>query len=321
MVEGSAEPQGHLVVDAGAGATTVPIFDQLFVGRECAGISEQRRLVLDEPEISRSHLEIRLDVERGRAFVIDTSTNGSLLNGARLDRAVPTPLRSGDEIRLGTVVLAFHTNEVESVEQLAAAQEPLVTRTRISLAKMVVVVGDIANYSTISEVTDSGVVAGSLNTLWRELGIILRAHRGTLNHYAGDALCAVWDIAAIPDAHHLAVDFALAADRRVAELGPDLAMRGAAGDPIQMGWGVVQGDAALAAFTRSGEALIGDSTNLAFRLAGIAGRQGRTAVMVTGRVHAEVASGYRWGPPEQVQVKGRVTLETIYPALRRLSGT
>jgi class 3 adenylate cyclase len=321
MVEESAEPQGHLMVDAGAGAMIVPIFDQLFIGRECAGISERRRLVLDDPEISRSHLEIRLDVERSRAFVIDTSTNGSLLNGARLGRAVPTELRSGDEIRLGTIVLAFHSSGVESAQQPPAAEDLLVTRTRISRAKMVMVVGDIANYSTISEATDGAVVAGSLNTLWQELGIILRAHRGTLNHYAGDALCAVWEIASIPGAHRLAVDFALAADRRVAEMGPDLLLRDAAGDPIQMGWGVVRGEAVLAAFTRSVDAVIGDSTNLAFRLAGIAGREGRAPVMVTSAVHAEVASGYRWGPPEQVRVKGRVTLETIYPALQRLPGT
>jgi hypothetical protein len=36
-------------------------FHQLFVGCECAGISEQRRLVIRDPGISRNHLEIRLD--------------------------------------------------------------------------------------------------------------------------------------------------------------------------------------------------------------------------------------------------------------------
>jgi len=313
--EESAEPQGHLVVDSGTGPTIVPIFDQLFVGRECAGISARRRLVLDDPELSRSHLEIRLDVERHRAFVIDTSTNGSLLNGSRLERAVPAPLHSGDEIRLGTIVLGFHSEGV--ARQPAQAEDFLVTRTRISRAKMVMVVGDIANYSTISEATDSEVIATGLHTLWQELGVILREHRGTLNHYAGDALYAVWEIASIPDAHRLAVEFALAGDRRVAELGPDLPLRGADGEPIKMGWGVVQGEAALAAFTRSVDAVIGDSTNLAFRLARIAGREGRAAVMVTDPVYAEVADQFSWGEPEQVQVKGRVTLETIHPVRAR----
>ena len=70
----------------------VPIFDQLFVGRECAGIGEQRRPVIHDPGISRSHLEIRLDAATDRAFIVDTSTNGTLLNGVPLERAVPVTI-------------------------------------------------------------------------------------------------------------------------------------------------------------------------------------------------------------------------------------
>ncbi len=54
---------------------------RLFVGRECAGIRASRRLVIPDPEISRTHLEIRLHAEADQAFVIDTSSNGTLLNG------------------------------------------------------------------------------------------------------------------------------------------------------------------------------------------------------------------------------------------------
>jgi pSer/pThr/pTyr-binding forkhead associated (FHA) protein len=87
------EPQGYLVVDQGGSKRSVPIFDQLFVGRECAGISEPRRLVIDDPEISRTHLEIRLDAATDQAMLIDTSSNGTLLNGVRLERAVTLPIR------------------------------------------------------------------------------------------------------------------------------------------------------------------------------------------------------------------------------------
>src|SRR5215813_6596234 len=86
---GTDEPLGYLVIANTAGQRHVPIFDQLFVGRECAGISERRRLVIADPEISRNHLEIRLDAIGDEAFVIDTSSNGTLLNGVRLERAVP----------------------------------------------------------------------------------------------------------------------------------------------------------------------------------------------------------------------------------------
>ncbi|SPM36872.1 family 3 adenylate cyclase [Mycobacterium rhizamassiliense] len=312
----SDEPLGVLIVDEGGSERRVPIFDQMFVGRECAGINESRRLVIRDPEISRNHLEIRLDPIADQAFVIDTSTNGTLLNGMRLERAVPRPIRPGDEIRIGDVAMTFRSQRFTAVEQ---AGMPGVTRTRISQTAMVMVVGDIVNYSTISEVTDEQVIAQSLHTLWHEVGGVLQAHRGTLNHYAGDAIFAIWEANRFPDAGQRAIDFALEANQLVDELGPQLPLRSPDGSPIRMGWGVVVGTVALAAMTRSVEAVIGDSTNVAFRLAGLAGRQGRASVMVTTGVHRTVEPHFRWGEGEEVELKGRRGKETVFPALGRMA--
>ncbi len=309
----NTEAPAHLLIESEDPKRTVPIFDQLFVGRECAGISDWRRLVIDDLEVSRSHLEIRLDPAGDHAFIIDSSTNGTLLNGVRLERAVPVSVKPGDEIQIGAVALRFRSRRFNAGTDI----NPALTRTRISQAAMVMVVGDITNYSTISQVTENDVIARSLNTLWRELGVILRNHHGTLNHYAGDALYAVWELSRFPQANELAIDFALAANRRVTELGPRLPLRGPDGAPINMGWGVVQGMAALAAMTRSVEAVIGDATNVAFRLSGLAGRQGRAAVIVTSNVHRAVRTRFDWGSAEDVEIKGRRGTETVYPVVGR----
>ena len=108
---------GFLVVHDGGPERQVPIYDQLFVGRECAGIGEARRLVIDDPEMSRTHLEIRLDAANNQAFVIDTSTNGTLLNGIRLERAVPRPIKPGDEIRIGDIALTFRSQLFAAAKQ------------------------------------------------------------------------------------------------------------------------------------------------------------------------------------------------------------
>lgn len=321
MVAGSSNTPGgpphealaYLVVADGGTERPVPIFDQLFVGRECAGISDARRLVIDDPEISRTHLEIRLDAVGDQAFVIDTSSNGTLLNGVRLERAAALPIRPGDEIRIGDVALTFRSQRFTAVPRGA----PLRTRERIGRAAMVMVVGDIVNYSTISQMTDEGVMARGLHTLWQRLGDVLRAHRGTLSYYAGDALFAVWELGRFPDAGELAIDFALAANGLVDELGPELPLRDPNGSPIRMGWGVVQGMVALAAMTRSTDAVIGDATNVAFRLAGLAGRNGRASVLVTGGVRRSVADRYLWGQGEQVELKGRSGTETVFPVIVR----
>jgi adenylate cyclase len=297
----------------GGDQRSVPIFDQLFVGRECAGIAEHRRLVIRDPGISRNHLEIRLDAASDQAFIIDNSTNGTLLNGMRLERAVPEPVRPNDQIRVGDVSFTFRSDRFTAVRKSSLKS----TEARIFRRTMVMVVGDITNYSTISEVTDSTVIAQSLSYLWHELGSILREHRGTLNHYAGDALYAVWDLSEVPDANGLAIDFALAANAKVEELAPSLPLRDPNGLPIRMGWGVVQGMAAIAAMTRTVEAVIGDATNVAFRLSGIAGRDGRAAVMVTEAVHTAAGAPYVWGQPEQVAIKGRSHAETVFPVVGR----
>ncbi len=307
------KPLAHLVMQVKGGDKSVPIFDQLFVGRQCAGIDEQRRLVIPDPNISRNHLEIRLDVDTDRAFLIDTSTNGTLLNGMPLERAVQVPIKPDDRISMGDVELIFRSDRFNA----AGLTNTSPTLTRIVEETMVMVVGDITNYSTISEVTDNQVIARSLNYLWRELSLVLRAHRGTLNHYAGDALYAVWELRTIPKANELAIDFALAANQRVEELAPTLPLRGPDGSPIRMGWGVVQGRAAIAAMTRTVTAVIGDATNVAFRLAGIAGRAGRPAVMVSTGVHTVVEAQYVWGHSEQVEIKGRRGMETVFPVVAR----
>jgi adenylate cyclase len=309
------DPPAYLVLHDGSAEHSVPINDQLFIGRECAGISESRRLVIRDPEISRTHLEIRLDAVADQAFVIDTSTNGTLLNGMRLARAVAAPLRPGDEIRIADSAMVFRSQRFTAV---AAGMAPGLTRTRISQAAMVMVVGDIINYSTISEVTEGEVIAQSLQTLWHDISGVLQAHRGTLNHYAGDAIFAIWEASQFPDAGERAIDFALAANQLVGELGPSLPLRSPDGSPIKMGWGVVVGRVALAAMTRSVEAVIGDSTNIAFRLAGLAGRQGRASVMVTSGVRRTVETQFTWGEGEEVELKGRSGKETVFPAIARV---
>src|SRR4029077_1212574 len=131
---------------------------------------------------------------------IDTSTNGTLVNGVRLERAVPVPIKSGDEIRIGDVALTFRSQRFTSV----AESGPGRTRVRFNQSVMMMVVGDIINYSTISQTTDDAVAAHSLNALWHRLGGVMRAHQGTLSHYAGDALLAVWELHRFPAAAEMA---------------------------------------------------------------------------------------------------------------------
>ncbi len=68
------------------------------------GRSRQCDVMVDDPNVSRTHAEIR---PRGGSWVLTDlgSTNGSRLNGRRLEE--PEVLKPGDEIELGTSVIKF----------------------------------------------------------------------------------------------------------------------------------------------------------------------------------------------------------------------
>jgi adenylate cyclase len=88
--------------------------------------------------------------------------------------------------------------------------------------------------------------------------------------------------------------------------------------PVVVGVGDVEGGhCRIGAMTRSVDAVSGDATNVAFRLAALAGRHGRAAVMVTGGVHRAVGPQFAWGKSEHVEIKGRSGLETVFPVIAR----
>ncbi len=79
---------------------------RLVVGPTGVTIGRSRTcdIVLSDPNVSREHAEIR---PRGGSWVLTDlgSTNGSCLNGTRIER--PEVLKAGDEVELGTSTIRF----------------------------------------------------------------------------------------------------------------------------------------------------------------------------------------------------------------------
>jgi len=73
-------------------------------GGATLGRSRQCDIVLDDPNVSRQHAELR---PRGGSWVLTDlgSTNGSRINGHPVDRS--EVVRPGDEIELGATILRF----------------------------------------------------------------------------------------------------------------------------------------------------------------------------------------------------------------------
>jgi hypothetical protein len=123
-VQGPAngEQSGRTMVYSAAGRVAEPLEERARVRTQTAlllldgkrlivgptgatlGRSRQCDVVLNDPNVSRQHAEIR---PRGGSWVLSDlgSTNGSSLNGRRIES--PEVLKRGDEIELGTSALTF----------------------------------------------------------------------------------------------------------------------------------------------------------------------------------------------------------------------
>jgi hypothetical protein len=118
----AAEPSGRTMVYSNAGRLAEPLEERAKARAETAlllldgrrlvvgpggvtlGRSRQCDIVLNDPNVSRQHAEIR---PRGGSWVlIDLgSTNGSRINGRNVEG--PEVVRSGDDVELGSTTLRF----------------------------------------------------------------------------------------------------------------------------------------------------------------------------------------------------------------------
>lgn len=302
---------------------STPVYDRLVVGRECAGVDEQHRMLVEDPLVSRTHLEVRLDLGLDQAWLTDLSTNGTRLNGQRLERSVAVRIKPGDRIRLGGVELQFRSRrfEVPPGAAMPGAGSPgsvreLKTVREVTVTEMAMVVGDVVGFSTIAETTDDRVLLENIDRLYAELRQILARHHGTLSNYVGDAFFATWEVLPLPgksvpdDAARAAtagaaVAFTVEAAEQMPRIAAGLDLRDPSGGPLRMGWGVALGAAAVSQLTGMLVTVLGDTTNVAFRLSGFAGRTGWPDVLVTDVAYRATSASFAFTEPTEIQVKGR----------------
>lgn len=302
---------GFLVLDPdGGGSGSVPVVDRVFIGRECAGIEESRRILFeDDPQISRNHAEVRVDPETTLPCIVDTSSNGTRVNGRRIERAVSVPLHGGDRIMVGSHVLEFRSET--PLTRGAERGAPRATVTVDGMQPMALVVGDLINFSTVSEQADQHLLAREVGSLYGALREILPRYHGTLLNYMGDAFFAGWELESDPDGVDKALGFAVEAATSVVRSTAASELRYADRSPLRMGWAVTMGPVVIHLMPGSVVTAIGDFVNVAFRVASIAGREGRPDILATEEVRQGARRHWLFGDPETVTVKGRTGAVTI----------
>jgi adenylate cyclase len=299
-----------VVAPATENERVVPLAGRLVVGRECAGIEPSRCLIVDDPLVSRDHLELRSDPGCG-SLLIDSSTNGTWVNGRRVERGEPITLVDGDRIELGDHELVFHVRAGAVV-----AGQSRGTVLGVEVLHMAIVVGDVVGYTTLTEAYGGREVAVLSNDLFDAIRRLLPDHGGTVVNYIGDALLVAWDLDRDPAAAERAIRFALAADELVRERAPKLSLRSPQGEPLRMGWAVTLGEAVAGHPSAARQNVHSDAVNLASRLSGVAARDGLPGVLVTADAAAAAPGAARYGDERELRVKGRTAPARVVGAER-----
>ncbi len=180
---------------------------------------------------------------------------------------------------------------------------------------MTVLFCDLKGFTTLSESMAPAQVQALLNTVFSRLTQVIRAHRGTIDKYMGDAVMAFWGAPLeAPDHARRAVDAALAMVQAIEALNAELAQQGlpAIGVGIGLSTGLMcVGD--MGSDVRRSYTVVGDAVNLGARLEALSRVYG-VDVLASEATRA-AAPHIAWQELDRVRVKGRAAPVTVFAPL------
>jgi adenylate cyclase len=261
-------------IDGNQSIQRLNIIDKIFIGRSCKGVDPQKRILVRNAQVSRDHAVIS---RRGKELKIkDMSKNGTWINGIRLAAGSSCNLADQDVITLGGVSFqVFASTDVTVARDRAILTDgTMVTPTEVVVTN---VVADVRKFSAFSQAQASSDVYALMKEIFDAFNAVVYKFKGTIKDYAGDAVYAFWDHHAEPIKKQavLACQAAIEQTQTIDQIRAKLSGKNIAANNLQMGWGITTGKVTLSHYgSRATDlALVGDCTNLAFRLSGMANKE------------------------------------------------
>ena len=289
------------------------IVDKVFIGRSCKGVDPQKRILVQNAQVSRDHAVISRRAEQLQ--ITDRGKNGTWVNGTRLAAGASNELADGDTISLGEFSLRVICPEnVTHVTDAAI----LTDGTRVTPTEIMVtnVVADVREFSTFSQENASSDVYALMKEIFDTFSAIVYNFKGTIKDYAGDAVYAFWDHAVKPISKQavLACEAAIQQTQTINEIRTKLSGKNIAADNLQMGWGITTGKVTMSHYgSRAADlALVGDCTNLAFRLSGLANKELSEKIVVCSQTAELIRNDLKIKDLGTVAIKGRTGKEHVF---------
>ena len=287
----------------------VEVRDRVFIGRVCMGIEPEKRILVSGGQVSRDHAVITWDAYS--LFLTDTSKNGTWVSGTRMSPGSSQRLTDGDVVQIGDARIKVSVSP--DATQAGSEDDGTVILTQSTMVTNVV--ADVRGFSGLGQQAGSLEVFQMVRRIFEIFSSIVRSHKGTVKDYIGDAVYAFWEHRPAPSAAQalLACQAALSQARGAREiLKPSTGKQPR--EKIALGWGITTGQVTLSHYTlRPSElAVVGDSTNLAFRLSGLANKQLPSEIVLCSQTAKLVEKELALKDLGSVPIRGREGEEHVY---------
>jgi adenylate cyclase len=300
-------------VDKNQQTQYLEIVDKIFIGRSCKGVDPQKRILVHDAQVSRDHAVVSRRAERLQ--ITDSSKNGTWVNGTRLAAGASSEIMDGDNIKVGeSTFRVCYPENVSDVKDAAI----LTDGTRVTATEIMVtnVVADVRDFTTFSQDHASSDVYALMKEIFDKFSAIVYQFKGTIKDYAGDAVYAFWghDVEPIKTQAVLACQAAIKQTQTIKDIRTQLIGKNLAADNLQMGWGITTGKVTMSHYgSRATDlALVGDCTNLAFRLSGLANKELSEKIVICSQTADLVRDDLTLKDLGPVSIKGRTGKEHIF---------
>ena len=300
-------------VDENQHTQYLEIVDKVFIGRSCKGVDPQKRILVQDAQVSRDHAVVSRRAEHLK--ITDRSKNGTWVNGIRLAAGASSEIADGDTIKVGefTFRVCYPENITDIKDTGILTDGTRVTPTEIMVTN---VVADVRDFTTFSQDHASSDVYALMKEIFDKFSAIVYQFKGTIKDYAGDAVYAFWDhdLEPIKTQAVLACQAAIKQTQTINDIRAQLIGKNLAAENLQMGWGITTGKVTLSHYgSRAADlALVGDCTNLAFRLSGLANKELSEKIVICSQTAALVGDELAVKDLGPVSIKGRTGQEHIF---------
>jgi len=202
----------------------------------------------------------------------------------------------------------------ELVEEMARDPENYSMEGRKE--ELTVLFSDVRSFTTISEGLDSKELTLLMNAYLGAMTTVVRANRGTLDKYIGDAIMAFWG-APVADAEHARHAVLTALQMQVEIRKLDEPFRAKGWPELHIGVGVNTGMMTVGDMgspVRQSYTVMGDTVNLGSRLEGITKEYG-VGIVVGEMTRAKSKEFFVYRELDKVRVKGKDEPVAIYEPL------